>query len=529
MDPLALPRKLHTLHEFQQDGQRHVADLDEGIAVPITESMGEILRLCESRTRREIHGELSARISHAEILDAFGQLELLEQQGLLFGRVLDETTRPGAATPRICISPRFLLHKGGTSALARWAHYQLVFALLARAEVVLLLPELEGEDEDDIPFLTGEDIERIRPASWEMGDLLRSVPTNCDAVLLLSPLTLADLMWYTHQEVPVVSYVQGETLQSHRAKGILLQHATVARECDTLVLDAPWLAAFMQPALAQMPRTVWIPPGVEDLRLDIGLDREAFLTSLRQSMPGSVIGGGPLIGVGLAASTARREGLLADLCVEHPDRTFVTCHDLATPVYGNRIPNLISLDLRTHEDALVLATFLPYMDVFLADEEAGTPMLPIWMALDAGCPIVFCGATRALLDTPFEDNAHYARPEFGDVSSATERALASSTSRRARRHSFTWDSAADRLLEVAQGARGGSDKVANARLTRPSRPLFHYRQSKGDGAVANAASLLPHLRLTSKEEAIRLALQGRHSANEVELVLSYLRSRQSRD
>lgn len=528
MDPLGTPRHLHTLHEFEQEGQTYLADLEEGIVIPVSKSVREILRRCESQTRAEIVAELEDVFEKDALREAFTYLEALDARGLLFGGVAEIPSRPLGERFRLCVSPRFLLHKTETGVCVRWVHYHLISALTRHAEVALLLPKLEGEDEEDIPFLTGEDVERIPVESWAMEHLLRAAPTDCDGLLLFSPPTPQELMWYHHAEMPVVSYVQSETLASRKELNVLLQHAAAMRDCDALVTDAPWVFSAMDGIVSRFPVSVTLPPGTDDLTLPAELDRTTFLTGLQAQFPGKRLGAEAFVGVSLDRSLSRRERLLPELCLAHPDWTFVAFHPLAKTLLGSRIPNLLCLDLFTHEDLLILATFTAQMDAFAYQPGLGASALPLMMARSAGCPVVFYGEEEecgAAFGGP-RRTAKPAQPQDTSVESLSSAISACLTTRRKGAESLTtsWDTVAQRLLDVFRACLARQAGLS-ARCLGPTKPLFHYHYVKSSGSVEVTASLLPGFTEASVEDALKLALAGEHSENEIQAVLRHLRSR----
>ncbi len=54
------------------------------------------------------------------------------------------------------------------------------------------------------------------------------------------------------------------------------------------------------------------------------------------------------------------------------------------------------------------------------------------------------------------------------------------------------------------------------------KPLFHYHYVKSEGAVESAAHLLPDFENVSLADALKWALEGKFSSNEIQVVLKRL-------
>lgn len=538
MDALHFPRHLHRLHEFHQEGQWYVADLDAGVVLPTPEPIREILTLCESCTQTEIVAELEGTFGGADLERAFLLLEALDARGFLFAGVKDILPQASAKRMHLCVSPNFLSLKPQTHFLTRWVHYNLLASLAKHADVSLILPKLRGEQEEEISFLT-EAVERIPVSEWAMHALLKAVPSDCDGVLLLSPLSRQDLMWYRALEVPVISYLQSETFAWREEVNLLIQHATVMRDFDALVGDAPWLPSLYRGAVEKIPAFSPLFPGTDNLPVLSASDKAAFWEKLQDQFPDKALGREALVGMLWGPSPAGREWLLPELCATHPNWTFVTCHPLARRFIGSRLLNLLCLDLFTHEDLMVFAAFISQMDVFIYHGAPGVPILPLLMALAADCPCLVDGEFGELVKEPaLESCLSLLEPhQTVESLSAAIRLCLAKRQTPGRLGGFSWEGMAQGMVHIFQQGRARlSDKSEQAlpqphsvrqlhrapRDSRAMKPVFHYHYVKNDGAVEVAAHLLPDFSNVSIEEALKLALGGKASPNEIQVVLKRL-------
>ena len=519
-DNLSFPRHLHRLHEFQYDGQWFVADLDAGVVLPEPEPIRQILSLCETHTHAEIVRELVPAFDRKRLEEAFLLLDAFDERGWLFADV--KLLSPTIATKRlrICVSPNFLFFKQQTDFFTQWVHYHLLAALAKVADVALLLPKLQREQEAGVSF-PAEAIERIPVEEWGMHAILPAIPNDCDGVLLLSPFTRQDLMWYRHVECPVVAHVQSETVTGRGAVNVLLQHATVMRDFDTLVVDALWTMAMLQGRIEKTPPFEWLLPGTDNLPLPEKMEKASFWNGLAAQFPDKQFGSEALVGINCPS---QQEWLLPQLCASNPNWTFIAFDPLVKALVGNRLPNLLSLDIFTADDLMVFNAFVAQMDVLVYQGRLGTPILPLLMAIRAGCPCLVDGDFEQWTKMPAFASCLSPLPSgaVGDVSEAIQRRL-STLPKDKPAVSCTWEEAAQQLVQVFQQCHQRRVTLNYMRYSRRQKPLFHVHYVKSRPSVETAAHLLPDFANANLEDALRLALEEEISPNEVEVVLKRLK------
>ena len=93
---LGLPKMLHQLHLFEDDGVSYAADLEKARVVELSAVMVDVLKLAETQTDEAIVEVLSASYEDDEISEAFERFSELEREGLLFNR--GEDLRESLAT-----------------------------------------------------------------------------------------------------------------------------------------------------------------------------------------------------------------------------------------------------------------------------------------------------------------------------------------------------------------------------------------------------------------------------------------------
>ena len=229
------------------------------------------------------------------------------------------------------------------------------------------------------------------------------------------------------------------------------------------------------------------------------------------------------MGMRWGPSPSGGEWLLPELCATHPNWTFVTCHPLARQLIGSRLPNLLCLDLFTHEDLMVFAAFISQMDAFVYQGAPGVPILPLLMALAADCPCLVDGEFGELVKEPaFESRLSLLErgPTVESLSETIRLCLAKRPTPR-QPGGFSWEGMAQGMVEVFQHCHGVRQHHRAPRDSRPMKPLFHYHYVKSEGAVEVAAHLLPDFSNVNLEAALKLALKGQFSPNEVQVVKTY--------
>ena len=520
MDALGLPRRLHRLHEFQFENQWYIADLDEGIVLPAPEPMRQILHLCESHTRKEILEKLRDTFDRGYLERIFLLLEALDMRGYLFSSVNETQSTISSKRLHLCVSPNFLLFKPQTGFITRWVHYNLLTALTKYADVSLILPKLSGDLGEETLF-PSEGVERVPVSEWSMRCILQAVPSDCDGVLLLSPLSTIDLMWYRHVDLPVVSYIQNETLSWRTSVNVLIQHASVMREFDAITGDAPWILSFLRDVVEEVPPFTLILPGTDNLPAPPKLDKDSFRKELQARFTYKTVGE-KLVGLSLDLSEVRWRLMIPELCLSHQNWTFISLHSLTKPFIGDRLQNLLWLDLTSHHDLMVLNAFLSRMDAFIYQNAPGIPVLPLLMALNAGCFCVVLGEFHGLIG---ERDAlpHLTFLEsYATAGNLSDALVSHLKEERVKREpiSFSWMESARTLVQVFHRCHGN-------RFDRKLRyvnvnPVFKYHYVKSRGAIEVAAFLLPDLSNVSFESALKLTMEREFSSNEIQTVLKYM-------
>lgn len=150
--------------------------------------------------------------------------------------------------------------------------------------------------------------------------------------------------------------------------------------------------------------------------------------------------------------------------------------------------------------------------------------MPLLMALAKDCPTLICGEFQGLVKEidlgcrlfPLEGE-----PTIDNLSSAISLCLIESGTLK-QSTSFSWTDTAQNVVKVFQQCHSGRQSNQNHRYMGMVKPLFHYHYVKSETAVEVSALLLPGFSNVSLEEALKLALEGRISLNEIQVVLKKL-------
>ena len=140
---IEFPRNLHNLHQFKQNGQQFVADLDVGAVVPVTEVVCEVLDLCGTSETDAIIETLADKYgSRFQVLEALTFLTKLSEIGILFSSDPSDIETPQRPErPKIYVTPGVVESRETTPFLLRAANHDLTIGLAEHADVYLGLPE----------------------------------------------------------------------------------------------------------------------------------------------------------------------------------------------------------------------------------------------------------------------------------------------------------------------------------------------------------------------------------------------------
>ena len=130
---IQLPKKLHRLEIFEQEGQWYVADLDRERVLPILAIEASILKWAETLTVPQLIEVLRERYQIPELFQAFAQLERWAKLGFIFSPFPPQKPTPGDGPYRLFVMHDLLYWppppKHPANALQ---NYQLVTALAKR-------------------------------------------------------------------------------------------------------------------------------------------------------------------------------------------------------------------------------------------------------------------------------------------------------------------------------------------------------------------------------------------------------------
>lgn len=150
----------------------------------------------------------------------------------------------------------------------------------------------------------------------------------------------------------------------------------------------------------------------------------------------------------------------------------------------------------------------------------GVPILPLLMALGADCPCLVSGGFAELAREPVFESRLFLLEKEPTVEHLSEYLHQSLAKRQMPRQplSFSWEGMVQKMIQVFHECHSVRQRHLSSQGERAMKPLFQYHYVKSEDAVEVAAHLLPDFSNVNFETALKLALEGEISPNEIRVV-----------
>ena len=262
---IEFPRNLHNLHQFKQNGQQFVADLDVGAVVPVTEVVCEVLDLCGTSETDAIIETLADKYgSRFQVLEALTFLTKLSEIGILFSSDPSDIETPQRPErPKIYVTPGVVESRETTPFLLRAANHDLTIGLAEHADVYLGLPEPVNSRQEIEESMRSEGVQPIFFRNDRTFSPAKFIPKDCDGILALSPLTVGEQVFLKFNTIPVVLRLSNAALMSHHARNTVLERCAALRNFDAFASDASWTQTCFSDFVSDMRVFHHIPYGVD--------------------------------------------------------------------------------------------------------------------------------------------------------------------------------------------------------------------------------------------------------------------------
>jgi len=528
---IQLPKKLHHLEIFEQDGQHYVADLDRERILPITEVQAEVLKHTEHLTIPQLITALQQRYEIPEIFGAVTQLGRWAKLGLIFSPFPPQPAATQARPHRIFVMHDLLYWPPPPKHPAHgFQNYRLVTELAKQVSIQFAIPE---EKSDEIQ-LDEAGIEAIKVKSGREFSPLWYALGNVDAVLALSSGTYEDLPFYCQSNFPVLARIYSEGREKETIFNKLLAKAALTRPYDALVVDASWVKTELALLLPDVPNVVCIPDGIDFQQLP-PFEKLQARSALTQ---GLAIGKDSRPIVGLVLGTARFDSLqiASEIAAQRPDWMLLLYDENLSPRWPELPENLRCFGASQYTDPYLLPIVLRGVDVLFFSASVGSPTRLLSAAMACGTPLVI--ASRARIAELGEDVPHVLSQKTTPVwrddmpwASAVD-AIAGLLSNRNKRQELaetakqqaallTWENQVKAWVSLLEQLKVKQTQIQSR--YQPERPVLFCRfYDKGSDTVHSQAMVGSQLARHSVEEGLLFALRQEHTATEVALVHRWL-------
>lgn len=532
---IQFPQQLHTIHKFRFNGEIYIADLETGHTVPINEIIEAVLEHCRHLSTDQIVEELAARYNRFEVLENLNFLSKLADLGLLFSPVQHQEDRVSTSDRlKIFVTPGFLEHRNTASFLLNAANHRLLTTLVNHAEVYLGFPEVE-ENREEIE--KGFDVDGIKPVFFpsrnRTDSVIKFIPKDCDGILSLSPISLGEQIFLKSLSIPFFGRVSNETLATEQGINRTLEKYTALREYDALVCDASWTASFFSQLVSdtEMNGFHCVPYGV-DVSTFRPMDKANTKRQLAQAVGNPNIVDKLLVGVVPGLNVRSATALLRQLSDRNPDVHWLVIHP-SLERHFSMSETISSFSIRDFQDKEASPFVFSALDMAIFPAVLGASSSYLLELAACGIPLIVwgynepsevVGACRFFQIEPSSFDSP--RPPIASISEAVQ-ALVENPGERQKLGmavrevavAYTWDATVRQLLNCFRDSQ--QKRVVNHKPTSSLSFTKHYNRAQGT-LEFQARDLLDGSPIYDIEKAVAMTLWDRHTATEIETLLSHL-------
>ena len=496
---LGLPKILHQLHLFEEEGVPYAADLEKARVVELSAVMVDVLKLAETQTDAAILEKLSASYQADEISEAFEQLADFERAGLLFNR--GEDLQESLATeskwrkllvviPGINADSFFdieMLSAGTNMALAYMIRHLTEYTDLhfvgSRNRKIT-----DGVYEVDIGI---NDLVRLRSKIAETYYGILTLHQDRERWLL--PL-------YRYPEFPPI-LVQNHAPRGHGGQAInsMLRHYAAMRDCDGFTAPSDYVRDFYADYVWDPSFFNTLPNGV-DSKLFRPMDKMAAKRQIAEEVGDDRIPVVPTVGYLSRVQSEKGTSVYLKLAELNPHLIFMIAGPNMGRYASRQLPdNLVYVGFHPREKLpLVYNAFDVYCFPSMSGEE--TFGLTVLEAMACGVPPVvpnFDGVPSVVGDAGLVADAEnfdrdvatlvsYPCPmsfseKINTLLDDTEMWQVLSEKARQRALLFTWDKTARRIVQLFEMLHGKKKLINRNRLLNVFAPAEPIAGAAPDG------------------------------------------------
>jgi glycosyltransferase involved in cell wall biosynthesis len=521
----------HRIYRFEKDGDLYAADIDLGKVVKIDKVVWEILGLILGNDGKE--GQIDRKEAKERLGDKFSDREIEEglkklRRFIDFGLFLSEIHPPSPISYerdeklRLLVTYSVIGHGGIRT---RLNHYYLLKSLSKKADLFISLPE----GRFDALELEGVKVAPFRFGSSE--SQAKFVPRDCNGVLILSPLSGEDVMFFRYGDIPVITYIYSDLIDGMHSVNESLKRYAALRNYDLMAFDSSWTANFFR-HLTRNNLFKVIPPGIDHDRF---VPIRGAKRKLSKALGDPEVMRKALIGVELGWPKYKFTDFVLKLCYHNPDLIFLVFDPIweEGALWFDLPENARGFGITTDKDIDISPLVFSSLDLFLFPAFPGASCTLLIEVMSCQVPVLAFGPW---VPEEIEEGGDFIEisgfsSEFDDLLvqglSLEIRRLLENTERRmdigrkAREVAsrFRWDRTADMMLELFResiGRRMGQRVRADRRL------LFARRYDKANDRLETRAFVMPYLFEQDLLRGLKETLSKEHTTAELEAIFMSL-------
>lgn len=537
---IRFPRILQQqIHKFKKDGIWYVANLQAGELFQIDAITAEILEVCGTSDNADILEKLGNRYPEGEIFESLNTLGG-DIETLLFEPERELIFTPPSAKGRlkIFIPHSFMNYKEILSPNTSVEIYNLLAALTKYTEVFLEIdnePTVLAQREHlmDLGIQLVSDLFESKDQAMHASN--RFIVDDCDCILSLSPHPYAELNYFRHNTIPVVSRIYSNRTLREATFNRILSHQAVQRNFDRICPDSPWIENEL--ALSQsFPREALdvIPNGV-DIQVYSPKDRQETREAVASIVEDPSIMDAPIVGILNGFQPQNSIKMIEELAHLHKEVVFIVLDSILARQKYQQHPNVFYIDLQQPEDTVALPWIYNACELMIFPTVIGTSFSMVLEALACGVPGLALNSTElpedlaaCLMSVPITQEEFTGKfiistasisEQINTIIGSREKRETLSAQSQQVAENYSWDRTAQRF--VALFSELNKKKTENAASKYPDVVFAPYYE-KGNNAVKTGAVQLDGFIKQHLEEGVAQTLLTNHTPEEVRMVLQYL-------
>lgn len=537
---IQLPRSLQQIHIFEEDSTWYVANFQMGEVIQIDTLTVDILALCETNDNAGVLKKLAVKYTEGEILE--GLKTLSGDVGTFLFAPEQEPNLPTKTTEsrlRIFVPYNFMRHKGIISPITEVSIYNLLASL---AKSVDLFVEI---DENSAAMKHREQM--IALGIQFTSDLFESntnhrmcasnrfIIENCDGILALSPHPHAELNYFRHNTIPIVSRVYSDRNLYDATMNKVLSHHSLQRNFDSVCPDTPWIREEVETLTGYHFNGLNTIPNGVDTHVYAPQDSQQAREAVASIVGEERILEAPFVGFINGFQPQNSIGMIEELASLHKDVVFIVLDPILSHQKYQHTRNVFYINLQKPEDTVALPWIYNACEFIIFPTVIGTPFSMVLEALACGVPALALASTNLSEDLggciksvpitrdtttgKFVISTATVSEEINTLLNASGEKATLSMKAREVACNYSWDRTAQEIIKLFASL---SEKRMLHTVPHYPDVAFSSYYDKGQNAIRSGAIQLEGPFKHSIEEGLGQTLLAEHTPEEVRVVLQYI-------